>query len=84
MYYEYGYYKFNDHVLLMDFIIYFLGPFGLPVGYMMREHTLPWKMNSSYRKMLRHRFATGNSDTVKRFMARYMAKIASYERWDRM
>merc|ERR1711944_205035 len=55
------------------------GPFGLPVGYSMREHALPWKMNSSYRKMLRSRFATCNSPTVKRFVTRYLGKIASYE-----
>jgi len=60
------------------------GPFGLPVGYSMREHALPWQMNSSYRKMLRSRFATCNSPTVKRFVTRYLGKIASYERWSRM
>ena len=60
------------------------GPFGLPVGYSMREHALPWQLNSSYRKMLRYRFATSKGGSVAKFVRRYMEKRAHHERWQRM
>lgn len=60
------------------------GPFGLDVGYSMREHALPWRMNSSYRKLLRYRFATSHSETVRRFVRRYVERCARQERWLRM
>lgn len=60
------------------------GPFGMPVGYKMREHAIPFKLNSSYRKMLRNRFATCNSETVRKFVRRYMEKKVSEERTARM
>ena len=62
----------------------FAGPFGMPVGYRMREHALPFKLNSSYRKMLRYRFATCNSETVRKFVRRFMEKKVSEERSARM
>lgn len=60
------------------------GPFGLPVGYATREHAIPWRLNSSYRKTLRFRFATNNSETVRKFVRRYLEKTVSHERWARM
>ena len=63
---------------------YVLGPFGLPVGYAVREHALPYRVNTSYRKMLRFRFATSNSETVRKFVRKYMEKKVFQERWNRM
>lgn len=60
------------------------GPFGLPVGYAVREHALPYRLNTSYRKMLRFRFATSNSETVRKFVRKYMEKKVFQERWNRM
>ena len=60
------------------------GPFGLPVGYTAKEHMLPWKLNAEYRKFMRYRYQTCNSDTVKKYVRRYVERRMDWERIIRM
>ena len=57
------------------------GPFGLDVGYVKQEHTLPRKYNIAYRKMLRYRYHTNWGKEVREFHARYL-ELKRKEEWN--
>jgi len=60
------------------------GPFGLPVGYTAKEHNIPWKVNAEYKKFLRYRYQTCNSDIVKKYVRKYVERRMNWERTIRM
>lgn len=55
------------------------GPFGFEVGYKKCEHQLPWRLNASYRRTLRHRFATSHGPKVRWFLAKYREQMRKRE-----
>ena len=57
------------------------GPFGIDVGYVKQEHTLPRKYNIPYRKMLRYRYHTSWGPEVREFHARYL-ELRRKEEWN--
>ena len=57
------------------------GPFGIDVGYVKQEHTLPRKYNIPYRQMLKFKYHTSWGKEVKEFHARYL-ELRRKEEWN--
>jgi large subunit ribosomal protein L47 len=51
------------------------GPFGLDVGYLQREHVVPWEYNSGHRAGFRYRYGTVYGKQVLAFYRRYREKV---------
>ena len=57
------------------------GPFGIDVGYVKQEHSLPRKYNIPYRQMLKFKYHTSWGKEVKEFHARYL-ELRRKEEWN--
>lgn len=51
------------------------GPFGIPEGYVQKEHVLPFLLNGRYRAHLKFRYRTNFGPEVNAFYRRYREKM---------